>query len=155
MVACSLNPRTQEEKKKQISGTRWPGSAVNMANSKLMREPVSKRQNGERLRNNIQGCLLVNTHTQVPTHRHTHRLTSPSIEFRLVIWLVLFNTAIEPSLREGLVLDGVSTQMLILLLALGVPQVRQCRQDTVRRLHNQCCAVVSCLPNQEPDNCSI
>ena len=104
---------------------------------------------------NIQGCLLVNTHTQVPTHRHTHRLTSPSIEFRLVIWLVLFNTAIEPSLREGLVLDGVSTQMLILLLALGVPQVRQCRQDTVRRLHNQCCAVVSCLPNQEPDNCSI
>lgn len=39
---------------------------------KLMREPVSKRQNGELLRNNIQGCLLPPTYTHTYTHMHLH-----------------------------------------------------------------------------------
>lgn len=151
-----MKPQNSGRRKKQISGAHWPGIPVNVASSKPMRESVSKRQNEECLRNNIQGCILSppHTHTHATTHLHAHRLTSPTIESKLVTRFVLFNTEIEPSLR-GLVLGGVSTQMLTLLSALGIPQVRQCKQDSVTWLHNQPCAVVCSPPSQEPDNCSI
>lgn len=63
-----LKPQDSERRQEQISGTHWPGNLVNMASSKLMREPVSKRQNGKLLKNSIQGCLL-------PPHILTHTCT--------------------------------------------------------------------------------
>lgn len=73
------------------------GQPTQLAGSRPMRDPVSKRQNGQFLGRDIQGRLLLPTYTLTHMHLHTCRLTndSPTLESRLITWLILVNAAIE------------------------------------------------------------
>lgn len=154
--AWSWNSRPQKEERGKYLGLGSLNSqSSQLASSRPLRDPVSKRQNGQLLRNDIPGCFLLPTYTHTHMHLHTYRHTNslpPTLESRLITWLILINAATEPHV-EAKSWTFLHRGSPLCCPCRGGPPAPQCKQAWVRWLHNQVYAMVSCPLRQGLDNC--